>query len=213
VSIPGLGSNAAEGTDATEGICQIFLGPVGQAPKELSASSSEGEPDDKPVKAHVASVNAAGYEKLPYPIIIDSGAAESVMPPGWCQAAELVKGPHFGKTYSAANGQEMTNSGEKVVTMVTRDSVWKNILFQECEVTRAFASVYRICEAGHRVVFNPSWHSHGSYIASLDGDGYATGENTWLAAKDGVFVLAAKVAPKQHQLHPGFARRGRLPDP
>ena len=124
-----------------------------------------------------------------------------------------MKGPGFGKTYSAANGQEMTNSGEKLVTMVTRDSVWKNFLLQECEVTRALASVYRICEAGHRVVFNPSWHSHGSYIATLDADGYTTGENTWLTAKDGVFVLEAKVAPKQWQLHPGFARRGHQSGP
>ena len=75
--------------------------------------------------------------------------------------------------------------------------------FQMCDVTRPLASVHKIVEAGHTVVFNPSWKG-GSYIMNLE-----TKEKTWLVQKDGVFVLEAKIAPAQWQHSPSFGRHGR----
>ena len=68
--------------------------------------------------------------------------------------------------------------------MVTRDGKWKNMKFQVCDVTRPLASVSKICEAGHSVIFNPSWGGRGSYSQN-----HETGEKLWMVLKDGVFVL------------------------
>ena len=75
--------------------------------------------------------------------------------------------------------------------------------FQACDVTRPLASVSKIVEAGHSVVFNPSQDPRGSYIQN-----YATGEKTWLTPKDGVYVLETKVAPSMHHTMPSFPRHG-----
>ena len=69
-----------------------------------------------------------------------------------------------GKTYSAANGSPTKNEGEKVVSMITKQGQWRNVTFQVCDVTRSFARVSKIVEAGHSVVFNPAHDQRGSYI-------------------------------------------------
>ena len=108
-----------------------------------------------------------------------------------------------GKAYSAANGQTIKNEGERLVSMVTKEGQWKNMTFQVCDVTRPLASVSKIVEAGHSVVFNPANDARGSFIQNQ-----ATGEKTWLTAKDGVYVLETKVAPSMYQTTPSFVRQG-----
>ena len=87
--------------------------------------------------------------------------------------------------------------------MVTKQGQWKNMTFQVCDVTRPLASVSKIVETGHSVVFNPPQDPRGSYIQN-----YRTGEKMWLTQKDGVYVLETKVAPTMHQTMPSFARHG-----
>ena len=141
---------------------------------------------------------------MPYPIIIDSGAAESVMPLKWCPQARTIRGPDYGEEYTAANGTSITNKGEKVISMVTRDGKWIDQKFQLCNVTRPLASVNKIVEKGHSVVFNPSWDERGSYIFN-----HQTHEKLWLTAKDGIYVLETKVAPTRMQSYPDFTGQGR----
>ena len=117
-------------------------------------------------------VHNDAYELMPYPIIIDSGAAGSVLPIGWCPQAQTTKGAESRK-YTAANGSTISNKGEKVVSMVTRAGRWKSMRFQVGDVTRRSVSVHKICEMGHSVIFNPSWDSRGSFIMNYD-----TGEKT-----------------------------------
>ena len=69
----------------------------------------------------VNSVELDQYSNLPYPIIVDSGAAETVLPKGWCRQAEIVK-DNSGRTYSAANGSQIRNEGHKTVAMVTKQT-------------------------------------------------------------------------------------------
>ena len=109
-----------------------------------------------------------------------------------------------GKAYSAANGHTIKNEGERLVSMVTKEGQWKNMTFQVCDVTRPLASVSKIVEAGHSVIFNPSHDARGSYIQN-----HATGERTWPTARDGVYVLETKVAPSMHQTTPSFTRQGK----
>ena len=147
------------------------------------------------------------FDDMKYPIIVDSGAAESVLPTNWCPQAAIIKGPKYGAQYSAANGGKIKNEGERTVTMVTRDEQWCDFKFQVADIARPLASVDKLCEAGHSVVFNPSWDKRGSYI--LDPQDWT---KTWLTRQDGVFVLETKVAPTRYQSTPsmqGFTRRGR----
>ena len=148
--------------------------------------------------------NTDGYEKMPYPIIVDSGAAESVMPIDWCPQAQTVRRKK--EDFTAANGSPIENKGEKIVTMVTREGQWKNIRFQMCNVTRPLASVHSMCEAGHTVVFNSSWGPRGSYILNN-----VTKEKMWMKPKDGTYILETKVAPQRFQYKPsqGFGGPGR----
>jgi hypothetical protein len=158
----------------------------------------------KDKKAMLAAIKSEDYATLPYPIIVDSGAAESVLPRHWCPQAKLKNGPMKGNTYYAANGQSVKNERERLVSMVTKEGQWKNMTFQVCDVTRPLASVSKIVEAGHSVVFHPTHDARGSYIQN-----YNTGEKTWLTPKDGVYVLETKVAPSKHQTSPSFARQGQ----
>ena len=190
-----------------------FIGA--QLDEEASESSSdeeESEADDKQAKTaakkkkEVSQVQMAGksFERMPYPIIVDSGAAESVMPHKWCPHAKTQKGQDFGEECVAANGTPIRNKGEKVITMVTREGTWLDTKFQMCNVTRPLASVSRIVEKGHSVVFNPSWDTRGSYILN-----HETREKLWLTAKGGIYVLETKVAPTKWQTNPDFAGPGR----
>ena len=158
----------------------------------------------KEKKEMLAAIKSEEYATLPYPIVIDSGAAESVLPRNWCPQAKLTDGHMKGKKYAAANGSSIKNEGEKIVSMVTKQGQWKNMKFQVCDVTRPLASVSKIVEAGHSVVLNPIQDPRGSYIQN-----WTTGEKTWLTARDGVFLLETKVAPSKYQTSPSFARQGR----
>ena len=114
-----------------------------------------------------------------------------------------MKGEAYGKNYTAANGSSIKNRGEKVVSMLTQEGQWRNLKFQVCDVTRPLASVSKIVEAGHTIVFAPEWKG-GSYITNIKSK-----ERTYLAQRDGVFVLDAQVAPPQWQAHPSFGGQGR----
>ena len=121
----------------------------------------------------------------------------------WAPQAALVKGEAYGRNYTAANGSAIKNKGGKVVSMVTQEGQWKNLKFQVCDVTRPLASVAKIVDAGHTVVFGPSWEG-GSYILNLE-----TIEKTWLTQRDGVLVFEAVVAPIEWQARPSFGGQGR----
>ena len=90
-----------------------------------------------------------------------------------------------------------------MMPVATKQSRWCNVKLQVCDVTGPSASVHKIVEAGHTVVFNPSWRG-GSYIMNL-----STKEKSWLTQKDGVFVLETKVAPTSMQGKPSFGGQGR----
>ena len=140
---------------------------------------------------------------MPYPIFIDPGAAESVLPIGWCPQAQTTPGAESRK-YTAANGSTISNKGENVVSMATRAGKWKSIRFQVCDVTRPLVAVHKICEMGHPVIFNPSWDARGSFTVNQE-----TVEKIWMTSKDGVFVLETKIAPAKYRNKPGFGRQGR----
>ena len=66
--------------------------------------------------------------------------------------------------------------------------------FTVCDVSKAPGSVSQMCRTGHRVVFNPPWSEHGSYIELVE-----IGERIWLQEEGGLYVLKTKVAPTHKQ--------------
>ena len=118
--------------------------------------------------------------------------------------AALLPSSQKGQTYSAANGSSIKNEGSKVISAVTKEGQWKNLSFQVANVTKALASVSKICAKNQSVIYHPEWHDHGSYIYNWD-----TNEHTALVLKDGVYVLDALIAPTKHQVKPSFGGPGK----
>ena len=131
-----------------------------------------------------------------FPVVIDSGACASAMPSGWCKHQPLQKTTQSesGGYFRAANGTKIYNEGQRCVSMMTREGVWRDMNFTVCDVAKALGSVSQMCRAGHTVVFNPPWHEEGSYIEYLD-----IGERMWMEESNGLYVLNTKVVPKQWQ--------------
>ena len=98
-------------------------------------------------------------------ITIDSGAAESVMPPGEVPEIPIKEseGHKKGINYVAANGSKMPNLGEKSIKFNTRDGTNSGITFQITHARKPLASVSKIVQKGNCVTFSPN----GSFIQNV----------------------------------------------
>ena len=154
------------------------------------------EADDEEGDHLICTMRGTEWEPMPYPIIIDPGASASTLPRQWCQHVKLLETEECraGQTFNAANGQEIPNLGRRSVTLMTRESAIRDMMFEVCNVTRALGSVSQMCKAGHRVTFNPPWDPEGSYIEHVE-----IGQRMWLTEKDGIYLLDVRVAPEQKQ--------------
>ena len=123
-------------------------------------------------------------------ILIDSGSTETVAPENTLAGYELVSTDwsEMGKGYSAANGTDIPNLGEKIVKGQTGNGMWCTMRFQVCNVTKPLGSVSRICQAGSRVVFGPP--EEGSYIEHI-----TTNKKTMLRQSKGLYYLDMWIAP------------------
>ena len=157
----------------------------------------------KQLEATLTAVNRSQFERLPYPIIVGSGAAESVLPTEWAPQAQLLPSSSAGKTYSAAKGSTIRNKGSKIVSAVSKEGELHNLQFEVANVTKALASVPKICSKDQSVIYNPPWHEEGSYIYNWNADAY-----TGLLLGDGVYVLDTLIAPIEWQAKPSFGRPG-----
>ena len=110
-------------------IMPLLIAPVNEVNKNDDDSDEDSSDEDtgcsalkrvKHLEGTLAAVSSNQFERLPCPMIVDSGAAENVLPVGWCPQAELVKGAQEGKLYAAANGSTIKNKGFKIVSAVTK---------------------------------------------------------------------------------------------
>ena len=91
------------------------------------------------------------------------------MPTNWCPHVPVVETTESrGEFFRAANGQKIFNEGSKIVSLMTKEGVKRDMKFTSCELVKTLGSVSQICRAGHRVVFNPEWSEEGSYIEHLE---------------------------------------------
>ena len=104
-----------------------------------------------------------------FTITVDSGAGESVSPPHEAATFPVIEttASKEGTYYIAATGDRVYIEGEKRVTYTTPEGRMRSLMFQVADVTKALASVSRICESGQeRVVLQ----KNSSYIENLKAD-------------------------------------------
>jgi hypothetical protein len=113
--------------------------------------------------------------------VVDSGAEESVAPPG-CFAAKVMPSPmsRAGGRYRAANGSRIKNVGQQKVAFTTAEGHQCAMPFQVAEVERPLISVAQLTSAGNRVVLGDT----GGQMVHI-----ASGKTIELVRRGGVYLL------------------------
>ena len=143
------------------------------------------------------SKEAAGWRRIG--ITVDSGAADSVASPESFPGYRIVEHiiPMF---YQSATGEPIINLGEQSIAMVTDEGTLRGMKFQATKkIKKPLASVKRIVEANHAVVFAPDALG-GSFILNLD-----TGETNQMREADGNYMLDVWIPPADE--FEGFGRQ------
>ena len=111
----------------------------------------EERPNPRPL---VAPVRVGGRSVK---AVIDSGAEDTVAPPGVLPfAATPSRMSTEGAVYRAANGASIRNLGLQVARFETAEGRRCGLNFQVAEVERPLVSVAKLCDAGNMVVFESS---------------------------------------------------------
>jgi hypothetical protein len=119
-------------------------------------------------------------------VVVDSGAVQSVAPPGlFPGAVEPSSMSKTGRTYRAANGSRIRNLGQVRVPFVSTEGHKCNFPFQVAEVEHALLSVGHLAATGNRVEL----HEKGGTITHI-----ASGKTMALARRGGVYVLRLRVS-------------------
>ena len=132
-------------------------------------------------------------------IAVDSGACDTVVGPEELPAYEdrvrETKASINQVGFVAANGEEIPNYGELPVPFCTREGTSRGMVFQVAGVSKPLASVTKMNEAGHIVVFD----GPESFIVNK-----ITGEINALRQEDGNFMLDVWVPPPSIAEQAGF---------
>jgi hypothetical protein len=130
--------------------------------------------------------------------VVDSGAEESVAPPGCFPG---VVGPsrmsRAGGKYRAANGARIPNLGQVKVPFVNEEGGKCGIMFQVAEVERPLISATQLAASGNAVIID----NKGGRIMNLK-----TKKVMNLVKRGGVYVLRMRVKADPA---PGFPGPGR----
>ena len=127
-------------------------------------------------------------------LTIDSGAGEDVIGPKIVPQVPVQTsvGSKKGVHDVAANGTKMVNQGEQVVSATTGSGQRCRFKLQVTDVHRPLMSVSRLCDAGHRVVFE----ANSGYIQSV-----ATGEKVQFRRDNNVYRLGVSLF--RQEIFPG----------
>ena len=113
--------------------------------------------------------------------MVDSGAEESVAPPGVFPGAIMPSAmSRAGKRYRAANGHAIKNLGQQTVRFRIGEGHACAMPMQIAEVERPLIAASQLAGAGNRVIFEKD----GGTITSN-----STGKEIHMVRKGGVYVL------------------------
>ena len=96
------------------------------------------------------------------------------------------EGSRKGECFFSATGEPIPNLDDIRLPMIMREGTPRGMLIRAAPLSKPLASVKKICQAGHTVVFDES----GSYVVNK-----ASGEVNWLREDDGNYMLDAWVPP------------------
>ena len=125
----------------------------------------------------------AGWHKVK--AVVDSGAEETVTPPGLLPGrVEESPMQRAGGRYRAANGARLPNLGQQLAEFRTPEGHGCSLRFQVAGVERPLVSVSQLARTGHRVEFGAreGWIVHE-----------ASGRRIRLQRSGGVYLLEMQV--------------------
>ena len=113
---------------------------------------------------------------------VDSGASETVTSGYDIPEFPTVRpqGPERNTSYILPGGELIDSKGETHVDVITNAGAQCTVRMQVTDVRKSLISVSRVCDSGHRVVFE----SGGGYIEHLE-----SGQRTGFERKGGVYSL------------------------
>ena len=134
-------------------------------------------------------------------ITVDSGACDTVVPPGLSPHISMLDGPKSlsGFEYEVANGEGLPNRGEKKCVMMTENSnLPKRIIFQCADVHKALLSVSRCADLGYECTLG----KNGGQLKDT-----MTGDIIPLHRRGNLYHMKAWIRQDTNSdLAPGFAR-------
>ena len=157
--------------------------------------------DEEEIKlCNISSTQKEGYKAIS--ILIDSGASDSVAPPGLFSDIQVFEtnASRGGLEYTAAGGHKIPNLGMCRPIVHRIDGSAMTMSFQVAGVGKALGAVSRIVGCGNRVIFDHP-DNGGSYIENKQ-----TGKVTPLRQNNGVYYLDVWYKPGS-ELNQGFARQ------
>ena len=121
---------------------------------------------------------------------IDSGAAETVTSEEEIPEYPTIQpsGPERETQYVLPDGGMVKNKGEKHVEITTGEGAKCTVRMQVTQVRKSLMSVSKVCDAGHRVIFE----RNGGYI-----EHEASGQRTAFDRKGGVYALMVNLDKPQ----------------
>ena len=135
---------------------------------------------------------------LPKPLVVDSGAGETVMPVDWLTNHPLKEsdGSRANDFYTTADGCKVCNEGQRKLDVCTFDGQQRrSMTFQVARVKKALGSASQMVKNGNKLVFDQdSSGKDTSYIQNK-----RTNEKIWLRQENGVYVVDLMVAPPQRE--------------
>ena len=123
-------------------------------------------------------------------IAVDSGACDNVISPDDVPEQKVMEssGSKKGENFYSATGEPIPNLGDIKLPMIMREGTSRGMLMKAAPVSKPLASVKKICQAGHAVIFD----EEGSFIINK-----TTGEMNWMREDDGNYMLDAWVPPPE----------------
>ena len=138
-------------------------------------------------------------------ILIDSGASDSVAPPGTFPDVKTLEtnASKAGVQYTAAGGHKIDNLSMQRPYIFLQDGSRHIMSFQVAGVSKALGAVSRLVGAGNRVVLDDP-NTVGSFIENK-----TTGKQTPLRQHNGVYYLDVWVKPGCGYDNQDFPRQAR----
>ena len=137
--------------------------------------------------------------------IVDSGATVTVIPPHVGEGYDIVpsEASRAGVHYEVANAEEIRNSGEKLLAVVTEEGSWRGLKAQVADVSKPLQSVRSLVRSGHVVVFDDGENGCSHYVLNK-----TTGECTAVRDDGTNYLMGMYVIPR---CGAGFARPATPP--